>query len=657
LGSVFEAGSPVVDQIYIYGNSNKGYLLAVVVPNQEAVVAALQGEVNHSAVKQLIKDELQSVARGQQLKSFEVPRDFIIEHEPFSAENGLLSSVRKRLRPQLKNKYSEQLEALYTNHERQEQESLEALKDSGSSLSTQEKLSQLLAIELKLEGNVKLLSRTFAELGGDSLSAVSLALSIEEIFEVSMSGDSILSPTGCVEKWAKEIDRRLNDDSARADCASIHGKACAEVHAKDLELNKFLGDSWQVQASNCQALSSTNHTVLLTGANGFLGREVCIQWLEKLARVDGKLICIIRAKNDHAARERLDSVFASATPSLNKLYRELAGKHLEVLAGDAAEEFLGLGGQQFAELAKTVDRICHVAALVNHRLAYGHLFGPNVGGTAEIIRLATSHRNKAIDFVSTEGVIPMLDSSTGSNEDALPLATLPLTESYASGYATSKWAGEVLLRQAHERFGVPVNILRGNMMLAHQHYRGQINSADMFTRLLFSIIVTGLAPRSFYPLAQNGERQAAHYDGLPVNVVAAAVVGSANHQHQECRAFNINNYHDDGMSLDTFADWIESAGYPVTRLDDYSQWYTRFKDKLTTLPENLKRYSALEILGAFETPNQLASDLSIDCDHFKALAGELLQEGLPHLNEKFIHKCLDDMKYLGMIDEVEASNN
>ena len=134
LGTVFEAGSAVIEQIYIYGNSSKAHLLAVVVPNQDAVTAALGDDVSQAAIKRLVKDELRGVARQQQLKSFEVPRDVIIEPEPFSVENGLLSSVRKRLRPQLKNRYGEQLEALYAQHEEQERQRLDALKDPDSPL-------------------------------------------------------------------------------------------------------------------------------------------------------------------------------------------------------------------------------------------------------------------------------------------------------------------------------------------------------------------------------------------------------------------------------------------------------------------------------------------------------------------------------------------
>jgi fatty acid CoA ligase FadD9 len=651
LGTIFEAGSAVIEQIYIYGNSNKAYLVAVVVPGATAVSSALGENPSQHEVKKLIRDELQKVARNQQMKSFEVPRDFIIEPEPFSAENGLLSSVRKRLRPQLKVKYGVRLEALYEEQDRKQQQSISELKDPSCSLSILEKLTKLIAIELSLEQLDSTSPSTFAELGGDSLGAVSFSLAIEDVFDVSIAGDSILSPTGCLRKWAGEIENQLSDDDKRADFTEIHKKNASRLDAKDLSLDRFLGEEWLDQISSCQPLEGNNKTVLLTGANGFLGRAVCMQWLEKLSQIDGKLICIIRARDDNSAKARLEQVFSDATPELKMQYQSLADKHLEVIAGDAGEKYLGVGEKRFSELAQQVDRICHVAALVNHRLAYQHLFGPNVAGTAEIIRLATTFRKKGIDFVSTEGVIPLLDPTAENNEEALPRESVPLADTYAAGYASSKWAGEVLLRNANEQCGIPVNILRGNMMLAHQHYPGQINTADMFTRLLFSVVTTGLAPQSFYPIGMDGTKQQGHYDGLPVNIVAATVIAAADFNNSEqCLAFNINNYHNDGCSLDSFVDWIESAGNDVTRIDDYQAWFDRFRDKLNTLPEKQRQQSALEILGAYEQPDQLSANLRIDCNNFKKIASSLDNgQGIPHLDEAFIHKCLRDMSFLGVL--------
>jgi fatty acid CoA ligase FadD9 len=647
LGTLFEAGSALIKQIYVYGNSSRAYVLAVVVPDETAVKTRLGSDVSDIDLKNCLRNELQRVAESEDLKSFEVPRDFVIEWEPFSQENGLLSSVRKRLGPALKAKYGPQLEAIYEEHDALQKREYEALKDSDCSLSPTEKLVRLLEITLGREGLKASERGNFKDLGGDSLGAVSFSLSIEDVFGVTLSVDSLLSPTGCIAKWADEIGRSIDDDGSRPSFAGIHGSNPASLNAEDFRLESFLGEAALAEAAIAGPVVSKECTVLITGANGFLGRQVCLQWMERLAPIDGKVICLVRALDDASARKRLDDVFDGADPALAAHYRELAANHLEVLAGDAGDPMLGLEESKFRELAREVDRIVHVAALVNHRLAYEHLFGPNVIGTAEIIRLAAVHHKKPIDFVSTEAVLHLVDASgDASNEDAPLPGSIPLLDdNYAGGYMASKWAGEHLVARASRELGIPVNVLRGNMMLAHRTYPQQINYADAFTRLLYSLMVTGLAPASFFDAAGEGESVPPSYDGLPVDVVAAAVVAAANLQHSGCRTFNINNYHhDDGCNLDTFVNWIESAGYRVTRINSYEQWLSRLETKLKSLPQEQRQHSALDILGAYASPATRTASLVPDTGNFRELvASSGLGAELPHLDEAYIHKCLEDI--------------
>ena len=168
---------------------------------------------------------------------------------------------------------------------------------------------------------------------------------------------------------------------------------------------------------------------------------------------------------------------------------------------------------------------------------------------------------------------------------------------------------------------------------------------------MFSIIATGLAPYSFYKLSKQGEKQSAHYDGIPVDMVSASVVGVSDNEDNGHQNFNICNYHhDDGCSLDSFVDCIESAGYPVTRIEKHSDWLVRFKEKLNNLPEAQRQQSALEILGAFAKPLPIASS-PMGCDHFKSLVENLaVGPSVPNLSEAYIHKCLDDLVRLGMIE-------
>ncbi len=645
LGKVFESGSALVHQIYVYGNSHRSYLLAVIVPEMEVAHKLLGEKFTTNQLKNLIRQELQKVGLAEDLKSFEIPRDFIIEHEKFSQKNDLLSSVRKYLRPALKRKYSADLEALYEAHDQAKDAKIEALKDPNSTLSTLEKLVVLLESQLGIEGIETVQPYTFNELGGDSLGAALFSMSIEEIFGVSLAADVILSPTGSLQQWANLINQAQNHEQQPTTFSTIHGKGATTVFAKDLELDQFLESDLLVNANDLPFADSLPSTVLLTGANGFLGHILCLGWMKKLSQNDGKLICLVRAKDNIVAHERLAKEFKGVDKELETEFHELAKNHLEVLAGDISKPLLGLGEDDFNRLATEVDRICHPAAFVNHRLAYQHLFGPNVVGTAEIIRLAISDKRKPVDFISSLAVGQLLDISKMNNEASPLLEQVQLSKHYAAGYATSKWAAEHLLQKASKAYNLPINTFRCDMILAHQTYKGQINISDMFTRLLYSIITTGLAPASFYIPNVDGSKAKGHYDGLPVDVIAKTIIGISDCKYSGYHTFNTENYHhNDGISLDEFVDWIETAGYSIHRIANHGDWVKRIKDKLTTLPEEQRQQSVLDLMPAFSRPYPTHLKTA-DCDNFKKLVHQLNNRNdVSSLSEAFIHKCLADIE-------------
>lgn len=108
------------------------------------------------------------------------------------------------------------------------------------------------------------------------------------------------------------------------------------------------------------------------------------------------------------------------------------------------------------------------------------------------------------------------------------------------------------------------------MILADSRYAGQLNVPDIFTRLLFSLVTTGVAPRSFYRDSADQEGGRPHYEGLPVDFLADAIAAIGPQHGSSFDTYNTTNPHDDGISLDTFVDWIIAAGFPVEKIDDYS---------------------------------------------------------------------------------------
>lgn len=207
------------------------------------------------------------------------------------------------------------------------------------------------------------------------------------------------------------------------------------------------------------------------------------------------------------------------------MYEALAADRLQVIAGDKAEPSLGLDQDTWQRLADTVDLIVDSAALVNSVLPYSELFGPNVVGTAELIRFALTTKLKPYTYISTADVGREIEKSV-FREDAdirVISATRPSDGSYANGYGNSKWAGEVLLREAHEQVGLPVKVFRSGMIMVDTSYAGQVNASDTVARMVLSVVATGVAPYSVYQLDADGNRQRAHFDGLPVEFVAEAI--------------------------------------------------------------------------------------------------------------------------------------
>jgi len=136
----------LVGQVWVYGNSYKSFVVAVVVPDAQVLVEALKAqklwseedckiqvatpeyakrfkevcEANVEVVKKLIVADMKQYE--ETLKRFERVKDIQLEFEiddllqGFNVDNGLMTPTFKKKRPQLKEKYKEQLKQLYTDN-------------------------------------------------------------------------------------------------------------------------------------------------------------------------------------------------------------------------------------------------------------------------------------------------------------------------------------------------------------------------------------------------------------------------------------------------------------------------------------------------------------------------------------------------------------
>jgi fatty acid CoA ligase FadD9 len=640
--------SPLIRQIYVYGSSQRAFLLAVVVPSEELAAQLDALGRGTEQVKSALRRSLQQIAKEHHLNGYEIPRDFLIETAPFSSQNGLLSELGKFQRPRLQERYGDRLEQLYSKLAQDQLNELRFLRAGGADKPVLETVCRAVQATLGvLRADMRPDSR-FSELGGDSLSALTFSILLQEIFGIEVPVGVIVGPTGAIQHLADYIEAERSSGLDRPTFATVHPPGMSKVYASELTLDKFIDRQMLANAATLARPNDPVRAVLMTGSTGFLGRFLALAWLERLAGRDGKLICIARGTDAVQARQRIESAFNTDAKLLNH-FQALASDHLEVLAGDIGSPMLGLDAGTWARLARTVDLIVHPAAHVNHVLPYNQLFAANVVGTSEVIRLAITSNLKRLSYVSTLGVNSVARHLVDEDNDirnSIPVCEI--VSRYANGYGISKWASEVLLREAHDLCGLPVAVFRPGMILAHRVYSGQLNVPDLFTRLLFSLVVTGIAPSTFYAPDTRAGRPRARYEGIPVDFLAESITEIGARDSQGFHTYNLSSSYDDGISLDTFVDWLNEAGFKIERIDNYGEWLSRFETAMRSLPEEQRQSSLLALLEPYRRPQTPVAKSRIPAQRFCA-ALEAIGFDTPHLSAELINKYVADLRQLRLI--------
>lgn len=120
--------SLLVGQAFVHGDSLQSYLVAIIVPAEEAVRKVLE-ESGESALakvsfaeicrseklKAVIDGEIKRLGKENGLHGFEIPRALHLSDELFSVENGLLTPTFKLKRQQAQNKYERVIEQMYAS--------------------------------------------------------------------------------------------------------------------------------------------------------------------------------------------------------------------------------------------------------------------------------------------------------------------------------------------------------------------------------------------------------------------------------------------------------------------------------------------------------------------------------------------------------------
>ncbi|MGW5452861.1 amino acid adenylation domain-containing protein [Nocardia sp. NPDC003979] len=290
----------------------------------------------------------------------------------------------------------------------------------------------------------------FFVLGGTSLSAVRVRASLAERLGIEVALRLLFSYP-----LVSDLALALRDEKA------------ASSTGPDPALDRVLDPS--ITLDGCTPpRSGEPANILLTGATGFLGSFLLRELLE---HTTATVHCLVRAADAHTALDRVVATAAGYGIEVDRA--RLAG-----VPGDLARPQLGIDPRRFAELADRIDVIYHNGALVNHLEPYGRMREANVGGTTEVLRLATTTRVKAVHYVSTTSVLAGIPQA-----DGVP-AGLP-------GYALTKWVAEQLMHTAAER-GVPIAVYRPGLITGDSR-TGVAPAEDAWWTMLRSMLVLGTA--------------------------------------------------------------------------------------------------------------------------------------------------------------------
>lgn len=292
--------------------------------------------------------------------------------------------------------------------------------------------------------------------------------------------------------------------------------------------------------------------MVLTGATGFVGAHLLDQLLRQ---TDARVVCLVRARDEAHALERIQAALAS-----QQLAPERLMERVVAVPSDLTQPWLGLGPARFHGLASECDAIIHNAAVVSVVREYGSLQAVNVRGTRELLRLAAAVRAKPFHYVSTLAVAPQSNLSPD-----VPEAFVPAHPGLRDGYQQSKWIAERLVEQAGER-GLPVSVYRlGRVVGAPDS--AIVNPQDLVWRILLAGIPVGALPR--LDVAEVW---------TPVDYVAGAIVRMARDARPPT-VFNLCPTPE--VRLPELFAWVRDYGYPVEHCP-IGEWRDRVAERAGT---------------------------------------------------------------------------
>lgn len=224
--------------------------------------------------------------------------------------------------------------------------------------------------------------------------------------------------------------------------------------------------------------------IILTGATGSLGGHLAAALLEQPLPV---VYCLVRASDAAVADRRLRARMAEIGTD--------DPARLVAVPANLESPRLGMLPQVWNDMTEQVGQIFHCAASVHLTAPYQQLAPANVGGTRELIGLATAIAERTgtevgFHYVSTLAVF--LDAAR-AGIPAADESTPPTMQTAGElGYPRSKVAAERAVARAADR-GVAGTVYRPGLVTGDS-VSGDTSASDLLMPVLRAVVAIGYAP-------------------------------------------------------------------------------------------------------------------------------------------------------------------
>lgn len=238
-------------------------------------------------------------------------------------------------------------------------------------------------------------------------------------------------------------------------------------------------NEWPAIAVNAELPEAK--TILVTGATGFLGSHIT----NKLVEEGKNVIVLVRGET---AEQRVKA-------TMHNYFKKDISSNITVVSGDMTKKYLGLGKEEFIQLALKIDAIIHAAADVRHFGNRDHFEKVNVEGTKNIFELVDVNSKIVFHHISTVGVVQ--DILAEGKWDLLKDTTeIPEDLALESVYTDTKMSAEKwLLNKANEDKQVFIYRM-GNLTGRYNDGQFQSNmNENAFYRMLKLMILVNKAPK------------------------------------------------------------------------------------------------------------------------------------------------------------------